>query len=60
MLFGIPESIILDKGKILLGAFFTTIWENMDMNLPKHTTFHPNIYVKTKVVNMTGIVFEGL
>lgn len=39
--FGIPRSMVLDKETIFISAFWTTVWEEMDIALNISTTFHP-------------------
>ena len=51
--FGIPMSIILDRDTRFLNAFWTTLWEKMDMKLKKSITFHPYIDGQSKSVNKT-------
>jgi hypothetical protein len=39
--FGILKIIISDMDTGFVSAFWTTLWENMDRNLKRYTTFHP-------------------
>ena len=52
-MFGIPRNIISDKDTRFLSAFWTTLWEKMDANLKRSTTFQPQTYGQMEVVNMT-------
>ena len=49
--FGIPRSIISNRDTIFLSSFWTTLWENMDTNLKRFTTFSLYIDGKIKVFN---------
>jgi hypothetical protein len=49
--FGIPRSIISNMDTIFLNEFWTTLWEKIDTKLKRYTTFHPQTYGETKVVN---------
>ena len=49
--FGLPTSIILDLDSRVIGKFWSSLWELMETEMNKSTTFHPQIYGKTKVVN---------
>jgi len=51
--FQIPRSIVSEKDTRFLNAFYTILWENMDIKLKRSTTFHSQIDGKTKVVNNT-------
>jgi hypothetical protein len=55
VLFGIPRSIISDRGTRFLSAFWTTLWEKMETKLKRSTHFHPQIDGQKKVVNKTSV-----
>jgi hypothetical protein len=39
--FGIPRNIISYRDIIFLNAFWTTLWEKMEINLKRYVAFHP-------------------
>jgi len=53
--FGLPTSIVSDRDTRFVGKFCSSLWELMDTQLRKSTTFHPQTDGQTKVVNRTVI-----
>jgi hypothetical protein len=53
--FGYPKSIISDRDSKFIGNFWSSLWALMDTKLKKRTTFHPQTYGQTKVVNITVV-----
>jgi hypothetical protein len=51
--FGIRRRIISNSDTRFISAFWTTLWEKMDPNLKRPTTFHLQTDGKMEVVNMT-------
>jgi hypothetical protein len=49
--FGLPKSIIFDRDSRFIGNFWSSLWALMDTKLKKSTTFHPQTYGQTEVVN---------
>ena len=45
--FRLPTSIISDSDSCIIGKFWSYLWDNIN----KSTTFHPQIYGQTKMVN---------
>ena len=39
--FGLPTSIVSDRDTRFIGKFWASLWEMMDTQLKKSTTFHP-------------------
>ena len=53
--FGLPTSIISDSDSRVIGKFCSSLWEVMETETNKNTTFHPQIYGQTKVVNQNVV-----
>ena len=49
--FGLPTSIVFDRGSRFGGKFGSSLWELLDTRLKKSTTFHPQTNGQTEVVN---------
>ena len=41
--FGLPTSIVSDRGSRFAGIFWSNLWDMMETKLKKSTTFHPQI-----------------
>ena len=53
--FGLPTSIVSNQDNRFVGKFWSSLWELMDTQLKKSTTFHPQTDGQTEVVNRTVI-----
>ena len=53
--FGLPTSIISDSDSRVIGKFWSSLWELMETETNKSTTFHPQIYGQRKVVNQNVV-----
>jgi hypothetical protein len=49
--FGIPQTIIFVKDNRFLNKFWSILWSLLDTKLTKSTTFHPQTYDQTDVIN---------
>jgi hypothetical protein len=49
--FGIPNTIVFDRGNKFLNTFWSSLWSLLDTKLTKSTAFHPKTDDQTKVVN---------
>ena len=49
--FDLRTSIISDLDSCVIWKFWSSLWELMETETNKSTTFHPQIYGQTKVVN---------
>ena len=49
--FGLPTSIVSDRDSQFVGNSWSSLWDLMDTNLKKSTTFHLQIDGQTEVVN---------
>jgi hypothetical protein len=50
-LHGFPISIVSDIDNKFVGQFWRTLWKNLGTILSFSSTYHPQKYGKTKVVN---------
>jgi hypothetical protein len=51
MLHGLPRSITLDRDTRFHGNFWRTLWKSLHSNFLYGSTYHPQTYGKTEVVN---------
>jgi hypothetical protein len=49
--FVIPHTIIFDRDNRFLNTFWLSLWSLLDIKLTKSTSFHPQTYDQTKVIN---------
>jgi imidazoleglycerol phosphate dehydratase HisB len=50
-LHGLPRSIVSDTGTKFVGHFWRTLWKRMGTNLSFSSTYHPQKYGHSEVVN---------
>jgi len=53
--FGLPNSIVSDRGSQFIGNFWSSLWNLMDTKLKKSIAFHPQTDGQNEVVNRTVI-----
>jgi hypothetical protein len=50
-LHGLPRSIVSDRDKKFVGHFWRMLWKKMGINFSFSSTYHPQTYGQTEVVN---------
>jgi hypothetical protein len=51
-LHGLPRSIVLDRDTKFVGHFWRNLWKKLVKNLSFSSTYHPQTYGQTEVVNI--------